>query len=106
MSWSKRGLLWNNGCLCGGKFAPFSDGACFYVESPLKEPYKYPVVRTTVSQDEYIVFMLAKAGWYDGNPSAIYATPVDRVMKSYHYEIMSREYESTFQQLNKADKWK
>lgn len=45
--------------------------------------------------------MLAKAGWYNGNPSAIYAAPIDEVMKSYHFEIMARQYKNTSYEMSK-----
>ena len=81
-----------------------SEKPCFYVENPLKESYKYPIIRATVSTDEYIIFMLAKNGWCQSNPTLILSTPADIVMKAYYFEIMTKDYESTFQQLNKAQK--
>lgn len=44
---------------------------------------------------------LAKAGYFSGNPLTIYKTPVDIVMDTYHYEVFTREYESTLFELNK-----
>jgi len=45
--------------------------------------------------------LLAKAGWYGGNPSAIYAAPIDEVFKSYDFEIMSRQFKSTKIEMSK-----
>lgn len=47
--------------------------------------------------------MLAKAGWFNGNPSAIDNTPVDEVINAYHYEIFCREYEMTEFELNREN---
>jgi len=51
-----------------------------------------------------IIYTLAKARWYGGNPSAIYAAPIDEVMKSFHFENMTRQYKNTLLEMNKADK--
>lgn len=48
--------------------------------------------------------MLAKAGWFNGNPSTIDSAPVDEVINSYHYEIFSRNYDAACIELNKVDK--
>ena len=48
--------------------------------------------------------MLAKAGWFNGNPSTVDKTPVHEVINAYHYEIFCREYEATEIELNKAEK--
>ena len=48
-----------------------------------------------------MVYLLAKAGWYNGNPSAIYSAPVDDVVNAYHYEIFTRQYEMADFELNK-----
>lgn len=48
--------------------------------------------------------MLAKAGWFNGNPSTIDAAPVDVVIYSYHYEMFSRKYDAACIELNKVDK--
>lgn len=38
---------------------------------------------------------MAKAQWYGGNPSTIYNSPIDEVLLSYQYEIMTRDFEET-----------
>lgn len=48
-----------------------------------------------------MVYTLAKAGWFGGNPSTVYSTPIDIVFDAYYFEIMSRDYESTYFELNK-----
>lgn len=50
-----------------------------------------------------MAYMLAKAGWFGGNPSTIYATSIDEVIKAYDFEQMSRDYEKTFINLNKGN---
>jgi len=48
--------------------------------------------------------MLAKAGWYNGNPSAIYTAPFDEVMNAFYYEQMIRQYEEKSIELNREQK--
>lgn len=48
--------------------------------------------------------MLAKAGWFNGNPCEIDKSPVDEVINAYHYEIFCRNYEQTAIELNKENK--
>ena len=47
--------------------------------------------------------MLAKAGWFGGNPSTVNNAPVDVVIKAFQFEIMTREFESTSYELNKGE---
>nr|DAT18304.1 MAG TPA: hypothetical protein [Caudoviricetes sp.] len=47
---------------------------------------------------------MAKSGWFGGNPHTIYNSPVDTVIDAYNFELFSREYESTFYELNKGSK--
>ena len=74
------------------------------MENPSTERQLCPTVKFTVNKEEFIIFTLAKAGWYGGNPSTIYIAPVDEVMKAYHFEIMTRQYKTTAMELNKAQK--
>lgn len=54
--------------------------------------------------DNFIAFTLAKSGYYSGNPEIVLNSPVDNVMGAYHYEMFTREYETTFAELNKETK--
>ena len=72
------------------------------MENAYTERQNCPTVKFTVTKDDFVIFTLAKAEWYGGNPSAIYAAPVDEVIKAYHFEIMTRQYKSTAYELNKA----
>lgn len=47
---------------------------------------------------------LAKSGYFNSDPQKILETPIDLVMKTYHYEIFAREYEETYIELNKDTK--
>ncbi len=42
-----------------------------------------------------MVYSLAKAQWYGGNPTLIYNAPIDEVILAYQYEVMARDYEIT-----------
>lgn len=44
---------------------------------------------------------LAKAGWLGSDPEKILNAPVDIVINAFHYEMFTREYESTHFELNK-----
>lgn len=72
--------------------------------NPCTEAGRKPSVECNIPELEQIVYILAKAGWYGGNPETIKNIPVDTVINSYHFEIYSREYEATCIELNKADK--
>lgn len=71
------------------------------MENPYINRENSPVVKFNVSKDEFNIYLLAKAGWYNGNPSEIYAAPIDEVMKSYHFEIMARQYKNTSYEMSK-----
>jgi hypothetical protein len=45
--------------------------------------------------------MLARAGWYNSDPSTVEAAPVDKVIKSYYYELFCRDYEKASIELNR-----
>lgn len=74
------------------------------MENPHREQANCPTVKFTVSKEDFMVYTLAKAGWYGGNPSAIYTAPCDEVIKAYHFEIMTRDYKNTAYEMNKAEK--
>ena len=48
-----------------------------------------------------MVLMLAKAGYFSGNPEVIYNSPVDLVFKTYQYEMFMRDFENTYHEINK-----
>jgi hypothetical protein len=47
--------------------------------------------------------MLAKAGWYNGNPSAVMQAPTDEVIDALYYEKMTKELEKAFYEMNKEN---
>lgn len=47
---------------------------------------------------------LAKSGYYGGNPENVFMASCDIVMKTYHYEMYTRQYEATYIELNKESK--
>lgn len=87
-----------------GELASFYEEPYFFVENPHSERLDQPTVKSNVIKEEFIIFLIAKAGWFGGNPSAILAAPFDIVMKAYYFEIMTRQYQSTAYELNKAKK--
>ena len=72
------------------------------MENPYTDRENCPTVKFTVSKEEFMIFTLAKAGWYNGNPSAIYSAPIDEVIKSFQFEVMARQYKNTLIEMNKA----
>ena len=74
------------------------------MENPYTDRENCPTVKCTVSKEEMMIYTLAKARWYGGNPSAIYAAPIDEVIKSFQFEVMARQYKSTQFEMNKAKK--
>lgn len=72
------------------------------MENPSTGGENLPAVKYSVSKEEFMIYTLAKAGWYNGNPSAIYAAPIDEFFKAYHFEIMARQFKNTAFELNKA----
>jgi trans-2-enoyl-CoA reductase len=65
------------------------------VENPRRETRQKPTVKYDIESIDIIVYSLAKAQWYGGNPSTIYNSPIDEVLLSYQYEIMTRDFEET-----------
>ena len=47
--------------------------------------------------------MLAKSGYFGGNPQTVLTTPVDIVLQTYQYEMFTREYEETYYEINKRE---
>lgn len=47
--------------------------------------------------------MLAKAGWYNGNPSAVMLAPIDEVIDVINYEKMTHDYEKAYFEMNKEN---
>ena len=77
------------------KFAPFYQKPNFYILNPLHETYEQPIIKYNAETIDIIVFALAKAGWYGGNPTLIYNSPIDDVINAYCYEVMMRDFEMT-----------
>ena len=71
------------------------------MENPYIDQADRPVVRLNVEAEEFRIFMLAKAGWCGGNPMEIQKMPIDDFMKSYDFEIMSRQYKNTAYEMSK-----
>lgn len=44
---------------------------------------------------------VASSGFYGGNPETVLNSPFDMVYKAYQYELYKREYEETYNELNK-----
>ena len=72
------------------------------MENPHSDGGNSPVVKSSVDKEDFMVYTLAKAGWYGGNPSAIYSAPIDEFFRAFHFEIMTRQYKNTYMELNKA----
>lgn len=51
-----------------------------------------------------MVLMLAKAGYFSGNPETIYNSRVDLVFQTYYYELFMRDFENTYHEINKEKK--
>lgn len=64
------------------------------MEERTAEVRQHPEFECFCTVEEYMVLMLAKAGWYGGNPSAILSTPIDWVIKSYHFENFINKYQN------------
>ena len=73
------------------------------MENPYTDRENCPIFRFTVTKEEMMIYTLAKARWYGGNPSAIYAAPIDEVFKSFYFEVAARQYKSTQFEMNKAN---
>lgn len=50
-----------------------------------------------------MALVLAKAGYWGGDPGRILAAPVDEVLAAYQYEMFTKDLESTIMELNKPD---
>lgn len=65
------------------------------MENPRREARQKPTVKYDIESIDIMVYSLAKAQWYGGNPSIIYNSPIDEVLLSYQYEMMTRDFEET-----------
>ena len=75
------------------------------MENPYKERGITPkVCYNVVDKEDVIIYTICKAGWYNSNPNIAYNSPVDEVMKAYHFEIFTRQFRATVLELNKAKK--
>lgn len=73
------------------------------MENPYRERQNLPVVKyNNVDREDVIIYTICKAGWYNSNPTVAYNSPVDEVIRAYHFEIMTRQYKNTAYELNKA----
>lgn len=61
---------------------------------------QHPAIECFCTIEDYMILMLAKAGWFNGNPSTILTTPVDLVFKCYHYENFINKYQSAEMEMN------
>ena len=84
-----------------GKPSPFFQEPCFRVQNPISDDKPKPRTKITADFETQIAMTLAKSGYYGGNPEAVFNASIDMVMKTYHYEIYTREYEATYLELNK-----
>ena len=71
------------------------------MEEYTTEIRQHPEFKSNCTIEEYIVLMLAKAGWYGGNPSTILTAPIDWVMKSYHFENFVNKYKNAEMEINR-----
>ena len=74
------------------------------MENPYKGRGICPKVSYNVDKEDVIIYTICKAGWYNGNPTIAYNSPVDDVIKAYQFEIVARQYKATALELNKANK--
>lgn len=47
---------------------------------------------------------LIKSGYYNCNPETVLNSPVDLVMHTYNYELFTRDYEETINEMNRNTK--
>lgn len=52
----------------------------------------------------FLAIRLAKAGYYNGDPQAVMAAPVDMVQAIIDYEKFESDYESAYIALNRKEK--
>ena len=88
----------------GGELLPFFGKSSFIVTNKSKDSYKYPKVEITTSQKWVVALRLAKEGYFYGNPEVVMKAKVGTVLKIMQYETFTKDYESKFIDLNKADK--
>lgn len=64
------------------------------------ETRQHPDFKCDCTLEDYIILMLAKAGWWGSNPSAILQTPIDLVFKAYHFETFYNKFQSAEMEMN------
>lgn len=48
-----------------------------------------------------VALRLAKSNWASGDPDRILEMSADKVINMLHYEVFLKEYDDTFQEINK-----
>ena len=75
------------------------------MENPIsKNGFKPTVKYNNVDDIDKIIYTLTKAGWFGGNPSTAYDCPIDELFNAFYYEMMTRDFEATYFEMNKAKK--
>ena len=85
-----------------GKPHPFFQESCFRIQSSISDDSKRKPDTTITAEWEIVIAVtLAKSGYFAGNPDVVLNTPIDIVLHTYHYEMFTRDYETTYYELNK-----
>lgn len=71
------------------------------MENPYRNRENCPNIQIGVSKEDYIIYIICKAGWFNGNPTIAYNSPIDDIMKAYQFEMFSRDYKNTLMEMNK-----
>ena len=88
-----------------GKPAPFFEESVFCVQNAFRDnTRRKPVIKVTADEETRIALILAKSGFYGGDPDKVLDAPINRVMQAYQYEMFLRDYEETARELNKEIK--
>ena len=89
--------------MCRGKFAPFFQEPCYSVSNKCKSfgDIKLPKEKITAPEERIIANVLAKSGYFGGNPETIMNAQGDLVIDAFHYEMFTRDYENTLNELNR-----
>lgn len=72
------------------------------MEKSSDEKQFIPKVECTLEKEDVLVYSLCGAGWFNGNPSTVYNSPADEVIRAYHYVKFKRELQSEIDKLNRA----
>ena len=91
-----------------GQLAPFFQKPCYSIQGEYGKSGKIKTPRYTItaSEERLIANILAKSGYFGGNPEEVLKANGDIVIDTFYYEMFARDLEQATTELNKPKEMK